>query len=130
MASQDETTTPMRVGKVGAGLAALQHNDSIYQSSVNQSMNSGLGLTPKRLIDNRYEQSAAVANNRKAAPFGTQTEQKAYGNRVPPILLANENKMKYMGHKHQTQVMQQADFQPGATPNHQNNHNQNFNYSQ
>ena len=87
-----DNETPMK-GKMDA----LQHNDSIYQSSVNQSMNSGLGLTPKRLIDNRYE-----TNNKKAAPFGTQTEQKAYGNRVPPILLANENKMKYMGHKHQT----------------------------
>jgi hypothetical protein len=27
----------------------LQHNDSIYQSSVNQSMQSGYALTPKRL---------------------------------------------------------------------------------
>ena len=56
--------TPMKT----KGGAALQHNDSIYQSSVNQSMNSGLGLTPKRLIDNRYDP------HKKAAPFGTQTE--------------------------------------------------------
>lgn len=57
-------------------------------------MNSGLGLTPKRLqIDNRQE-----STGRKAAPFGNTTEQKAYGNRVPPILLANENNMKYVGH--------------------------------
>jgi len=57
------------------------------------------------------------------------TEQKNHGNRVPPILLANENKMKYVGHKHQTQVMQQADF--NATPANINNANanQNFAYS-
>ena len=41
-----EHETPLR-GKVPGN--HLQHNDSIYQSSVNHSMNSGLGLTPKRL---------------------------------------------------------------------------------
>ena len=48
----------------------LNHNDSIYQSSVNQSINSGLGLTPKRLatIDN------PTGAGRKQAPFGNQTE--------------------------------------------------------
>ena len=83
-------------------------------------MNSGLGLTPKRL------QMEAVASgegaspqgrpgNKGGAPFTTMTDHKSnhlHGARgsmqhkVPPILLANENKMKYVGGaKNQTQVI-------------------------
>ena len=40
-----DNETPQR----GRNTGTLPHNDSIYQSEVNQSMNSGLGLTPKRM---------------------------------------------------------------------------------
>lgn len=42
-----------------------KNNDSIYQSSVNQSMQSGFGLTPKRLQTIDMAGSAM----RKMAPF-------------------------------------------------------------
>ena len=65
-----EIETPQR------GRINLVHNDSMYQSSVNQSVNSGLGLTPKRLtFENQVNNPHA--KRRSAAPFGiSQTDQK------------------------------------------------------
>ena len=69
----------------------MQHNDSIYQSEVNQSINSGLGLTPKRLVFENNIAQQATASQRKQAPFGTVQKDPSYANnRVPPIRLAND----------------------------------------
>ena len=84
-----DSETPQR----GRNMGTLPHNDSIYQSEVNQSMNSGLGLTPKRM-QFEQQQKSPRAGRHKGAPFGApQTEQKSGGQqfRVPPILLANEH---------------------------------------
>ena len=61
-----------------------------------------------------------TAAKRGQAPFTVMTDHKQNSQvytdgkggqiRVPPILLANENKMKYVGNKHQTQVMNKRDF--------------------
>ena len=74
--------TPLMGGRLNT-----QHNDSIFQSSVNQSINSGLGLTPKRLVNDK---PSAPSPKVKMPPFGSVTDQKQ-SRRVPPILLANQN---------------------------------------
>ena len=67
------------------------YNDSIYTQDVNGSMNSGFGLTPKRL--------QAAEMRKPTAPFQhhSVTDHKNYQRRVPPILLDNANNKKYMG---------------------------------
>ena len=80
----NELETPAR-----AALMAYPHQDSIYQSSVANSVHSGMGLTPK-IADH-----TSGGKRRSAAPFGfASTEQKGgqLRQRVPPILLANENR--------------------------------------
>lgn len=62
LAAASNVETPLR------GQINLQHNDSIYQSSVNQSINSGLGITPQRI---QFEGTYTGGKRRNGAPFGT-----------------------------------------------------------
>ena len=77
-----ELETPVR------GRMAYPHNDSMYQSSVANSVGSGMGLTPK------IGDPIKGGKRRSAAPFGFASTELKAGSRVPPILLANENKMR------------------------------------